>query len=300
MLFHTLRETVKKLTKIVLDCVKLRHRNVMEDDNQDLVLVLNQMYADFDNVRGEVPEFRVLKSMQHKYDDKTICYALMERISEKTAVMQSKLGKFKNIRKKGIAEKIKNLSENYSDNESKICALEKDFNRIMDAEFRNYVLDNKIFNVVNAEKPTKHFLDIAEASKLSAELECIEKEDGSNFESTKERNDFIYNFYSDLYRNDDLEPNQTIEDFLGPVAEHPVVKNSKLTPQEKNNLDLPYNIIELDKSLKQSNFKSAPGNDGYSNRFINEFWYIFREPLFDCFTQCLDEGALLKTFLRLR
>jgi uncharacterized protein YjcR len=149
--------------------------------------------------------------------------------------MQSKLGKFKNIRKKGIMANIKRLSENYLENESEICALEKNLNLIMDAEFRNYIMDNKIFEVVNAEKPTKHFLDIAKASKLSADIECIKKDNGSDFGTDKERNDFIYKFYSELYRKDDLEPGQSIEEFLGPVADHPVVKNSKLTLQEKTN-----------------------------------------------------------------
>jgi hypothetical protein len=98
-----------------------------------------------------------------------------------------------------------------------------------------------------------------------------------------------------LYRKDDL-PDTSIEDFLGPTADHPVVKNSKLSPQEKNELDEPYNILELDKSLELANFKSAPGIDGYSNRFINEFWHIFREPLFKCFQQCLDEACLTENF----
>jgi hypothetical protein len=48
--------------------------------------------------------------------------------------------------------------------------------------------------------------------------------------------------------------------------------------------------------LEAANFKSAPGIDGYSNRFINEFWIIFWEPLFKCFVQCLDETCLTENF----
>jgi hypothetical protein len=49
---YALREAVNKLTKIVLDCVKLRHRIAMEDENSDLTLVLNQLYVEFATVRG--------------------------------------------------------------------------------------------------------------------------------------------------------------------------------------------------------------------------------------------------------
>jgi exonuclease III len=83
---NTVRDTVNKLTKIVLDCVKLREKFALEDENPDRLLLLDQLFIEFGNVRAGVPEFRILKAMQHKYDDKTIFNALMERISEKAAV----------------------------------------------------------------------------------------------------------------------------------------------------------------------------------------------------------------------
>jgi hypothetical protein len=152
--------------------------------------------------------------------------------------------------------------------------LERDLNLILDAEFRSFVLDNKTFNVVNNEKPTEHFMNLARSKKAEANINSVVDEDGGIFENDLRRNEYIRDFYSNLYRKDEL-PERTIEDFLGPAAEHPVVTNSKLSAQEKTELDTPYSINELDKSLEAANFKSAPGIDGYSNRFINEFWIIF-------------------------
>jgi hypothetical protein len=57
-------------------------------------------------------------------------------------------------------------------------------------------------------------------------------------------------------------------------------------------LDSELRITELDESLNKSNFKSAPGRDGFSNVFIRHFWYIFRKPLYDVASHGLDTGAL--------
>jgi Reverse transcriptase (RNA-dependent DNA polymerase) len=59
---------------------------------------------------------------------------------------------------------------------------------------------------------------------------------------------------------------------------------------------MPLTFEELSKSLTEANFKSAPGIDGYSNRFIRQFWHIFGIPLHRCCTQSMNEGDLLETF----
>jgi hypothetical protein len=52
-----------------------------------------------------------------------------------------------------------------------------------------------------------------------------------------------------------------------------------LTNDEKELLDNPLTLHELDESVKQLNLRSAPGIDGVSNRFIAKYWVYFREPL---------------------
>ncbi len=52
----------------------------------------------------------------------------------------------------------------------------------------------------------------------------------------------------------------------------PIVQNSKLTNEERAELDTPLTINELDRSMEKANMKSAPGIDGLSNLFLREFW----------------------------
>jgi hypothetical protein len=62
-------------------------------------------------------------------------------------------------------------------------------------------------------------------------------------------------------------------------------------------LDKDLTLIELDESLRKSNFKLAPGRDGYSNCFIRDFWHIFRKPLYDVAKHGLNNADLPDFFM---
>jgi hypothetical protein len=63
-----------------------------------------------------------------------------------------------------------------------------------------------------------------------------------------------------------------IENFLGDgILNNPIVSGSKLTENERNSLETPLTIYELDNSIKISNKKSAPGVDGFSNKMLEIF-----------------------------
>jgi hypothetical protein len=85
----------------------------------------------------------------------------------------------------------------------------------------------------------------------------------------------------------------SIEDFLGPtICAKTTVMESKLSDYERNELDKQLDIVELDIALKHANLRSAPGIDGYSYRFINQFWNNFRFPLYRCAEEGLEDNSL--------
>ena len=85
-----------------------------------------------------------------------------------------------------------------------------------------------------------------------------------------------------------------ITDFLGDVAENETVQNAKLNNTEKDTLDRNLTIEELDQSIKQAKTQSALGADGFSNKFIQEFWDIYQVPLFKMIVKCYDNNKLKK------
>ena len=52
--------------------------------------------------------------------------------------------------------------------------------------------------------------------------------------------------------------NQCIENFLGSVNGHPIVTGSKLNEAEKDSMETPLTIEELDQSINQAELKRAP------------------------------------------
>jgi Reverse transcriptase (RNA-dependent DNA polymerase) len=141
-----------------------------------------------------------------------------------------------------------------------------------------------------------HFLSLAKKSRADHSTVDILNDDGLPFNSDEDRKEYVTNFFQKLYRKDENVAG-SIDDFLGDqILANPAVQASKLSDNEKTILDKQLSIEELDLSIKNSNMKSAPGEDGYSNRFLYKFWEFFRWPLFNCINEGVEKGSLLELF----
>jgi hypothetical protein len=183
----------------------------------------------------------------------------------------------------------------YVANFLEIQEIERKLNEIEERANADKVVNYLKTDILDKEKITPHFLRIAKTVSNDS-LEKIRKDDGTVFPSKTEQEAHIVKFYKDLYSLPEVMPEDftnCIENFLGPeICQHPVVTNSKLNEDEKNNLESPLNISELDESVTKLNLRSAPGIDGVSNRFIANF----REPLHSYAIKCIDNGRLTDTF----
>jgi hypothetical protein len=108
-------------------------------------------------------------------------------------------------------------------------------------------------------------------------------------------------YYEKIYRkdanSDNINYDNCIQNFLGQeIVNSDLVRGSILTAEEKNNLDQPLSIWELDKSLESANMKSAPGQDGYSNLLIKKCWKYLRLPLLNYANHCFSTGILTPNF----
>ena len=202
------------------------------------------------------------------------------------------------LKQKKLTEEKNTLSLNFVDNHLEIFRIEKELTAIKETQIRDQMSNMKIFEHLNAERASQHFLDLAKATKNEADLGDIRDAHGNVILEAKQLNEHITNFYRSLYRLNSEEPLQgEIHDFLGEEkVQHPVVQNSILKDEEKHNLDLDLGILELDKSLDESNTKRAPGPDGFSHKFITAFWKIFRLPLFECAKYGLENNDLPVVF----
>jgi hypothetical protein len=129
----------------------------------------------------------------------------------------------------------------------------------------------------------------------------IKREDGSDFETVSDLKDHVEQYFTNIYKRDAnaVESNsvEQITKFLGPeIANRPEVMQSKLTEDEKVDLDIPITMEELEKSINSANFKSAPGPNGISNRFIKKFWEFLKRPLLKYSNEAFRTGNLSNSF----
>ena len=104
-------------------------------------------------------------------------------------------------------------------------------------------------------------MSIAKKSSQSDKSLCDVKNDNSeDFLSSKDQEGYILGFYKTLYKRSAGPPPviECIENFLGEIQNNEVVTNSKLTLEEKTELDRDLDIGELDKSVNEATLGSAP------------------------------------------
>jgi hypothetical protein len=196
---------------------------------------------------------------------------LTKEIRKSGIWIQQKLYKITKEEMSYKEKKLETLKKDFNARCDEIFLLERQIQKIRETDLKEKLKSLKIFECINAERANPHFLNIAKKTKSDETTGSIQKDNGDEFESEKEREDHILKFYSDLYKKDVLVTG-SIEDFLGEdILRHPLVRASKLTEGEKNNLDLPLTFEEIEKSLRQVNMKSAPGIDGFSYKFITKF-----------------------------
>jgi hypothetical protein len=98
------------------------------------------------------------------------------------------------------------------------------------------------------------FLDLAKKAKGENSLSDIKKPDGTCFQSEKDRNNFIREYYRNIYSKagPDVNPYAgCIEDFLGPdILNNPVVRNSKISPELNAEMENHFTVQELDKAIE--------------------------------------------------
>jgi hypothetical protein len=235
---------------------------------------------------------RIAKSCVHS----AFFTALIDEVRNAGSKTQKYLSRLNKCYEQALSKNLLLLKDDYVVNRDAIADIENILKIRADNSLRDKIKDIKIFECLNAEKATPLLLDLAKKSGGGESLDNIRDDNGEVFSSEVERKSFILNYYTDLYKAD-ANVEGSIEDFLGPtICAKTTVLESKLTNYERSELDKQLDITELDAALKHANMRSAPGIDGYSYRFINHFWNIFRYPLFKCAEEGLEDNTLPEFF----
>ena len=174
-------------------------------------------------------------------------------------------------------------------------------NNYWDNEMTREIESYSLFEHVNMEKMTPHFLKLAKNTQPDNKISDIKKDDNSDFISEQEQKEFIVQYYENLYKLPATATNNLdgcIEEFLGPtIMNSPLVKNMKIGRELARSLEADISILELDNALDDTRTQTAAGPDGMNNSFIKKFWCIIRVPLHKYTNFCIERNSLSQSFL---
>ncbi len=162
-------------------------------------------------------------------------------------------------KKQELITRLKNLKQDYTRNSREIHATERQLNGLISNELRSEIMQNKKFEVLKDGKMTSHFVSLTKIKGEEVTISEICNDDGLEFTNANDRSSYIKDFFGNLYKkpNENTLGENCISDFLGEVAQNQVVINAKLNEDERNTLDQPLTLAELDKSIIEANMKSA-------------------------------------------
>ena len=247
----------------------------------------------------EEVDWPVMQYAKLNIEDDLFLEFLVNCVRSDVVSLQAVIAKATSAKIIALQKDLQMLKANFESNFKDIQNKEKLLNDLQDTLMKKEIEKHSLFDNLNFEKITPFFVKMAKCAKPEADLADILKSDGTPFEDDKKRNDYITSFYANLYKNTSTKKDfkGCIEKFLGPdICEHKIVKESKLSNSERDSLEKPLDISELDKAVKEANRKSAPGVDGLSMAFISKFWNLLRTPLFRYAICCFKKGVLTNTF----
>ena len=243
----------------------------------------------------DLPGLEFFENLPCSANPENFFQALASCIKNRCLSYQSQIFKKRSARKKHLIDRISNLKVNFDQNSVQILNTERLLSDVVEHELKEELSLYKNFECLNNEKITPYFMSLVKNASKEDNLNNICNEGGLEFENDGDRTSYISNFFKKIYKKTTNAPDISVEDlknFLGPAAEHPIVKNAKLNEEEKLTLESDISTDELTKSINEANMSSAPGADGISNRFIKRFWEFFKKPLLNLCNFCYAKGEL--------
>jgi exonuclease III len=295
------KEKVGNLMRLIREYNNIDERLALDPNNRLTRLELAAKNTEILLAKTRLISFENLSLLTLSTTADTFLEVLLGNVKGHVISFQQWVKKKENSLKAKLINTLNDLKADPDPDLELIFSTEQQLLDLTDSEILEKVKTMKIFECLNAEKPTPLFMSLARCRSSAKQLSCILKDDGSNYASNAERTEGIVSYYENLYKkpiDERVDYENCIEDFLGPdIVSHPIVQNSRLTLTERENLDRPLDISELDKSMKKANLKSAPGIDGISNKFLKKYWHFFRRAVYEYCNYCFENGKLTDNFL---
>jgi hypothetical protein len=263
---------IGRLIQKLSDCNELDLEIALNGNNNMNSELRTLHHRELYSIVDELPDPDNLNLIELSCSADTFLEVLMGNIRNALISFQAWAQKCSQAKASRIINSLNRLETDYKNNCDLIAGFENELTTIREEELSVKIRELKIFEHLHNEKPSPLFLTLLKSNN-DDDLKGIKNSNGTSFSSDQERHNFIHEFFQEIYTpkhtGQQVDYNTCIFDFLGlDIANHPVVTGSKLTVQEREELDSPLTVAELDQSLRDCNLKSAAGSDGLTNKLI--------------------------------
>lgn len=94
---------------------------------------------------------------------------------------------------------------------------------------------------------------------------------------------YAISFYEDLYCSEICDET-TADEFLCDL--------SKLSEEERNELDRPLSFGEISQAVQEMCSGKSPGLDGLTAEFYESLWTLIGQDIYEVFLECINQGTL--------
>jgi exonuclease III len=285
----------KKLFRDLGLPLHLRHQ---DDLSQELITDYNNILNEIEGIRDFFLDRDIFNTVTMVEPD-TFMELLLITVRNEILNFQCFLKREGLKIKSETAKKLSDLKKDYEINFAKICQLESKLQIINEAEIRSKIENFSNFEILNREKMTPYFLNVFRGPKKVGSLEEVCSDEGVPFDTDEKRHEHIVQFFEKVYAIPDNYPvnfEGCVDNFLGDLVNHPLIRGCRLAGEESMSLDIPLDISELDKSVFEGKNNTAGGADGLNNKFLKKFWKFIRIPLLKYSNFCFENRSLSATF----
>jgi hypothetical protein len=272
---------------------------ILRDDGESFIERRNELFRRAELCKDDITQYDI-PAMRMVPDPDVFFETMLGMIKNDLVSYQVHARLVANKTVTDLKNRINRIKNSGEDDFNTLFTLEKFLDVLEDTIMRGEVSKHSLFDILNNEKITPHFVNMSKAGKNIDSLAAIKDDNGNAFMNDTCRHRYITNYYRRLYTKENDLPvlnDNSIAEFLGPeICDSSIVKNSKLTEVEQALINTPFSVGELDAAVKEAKSATAGGPDGIGNACIKKIWPYIRIPLTNYANHCLDTGRLTDNF----
>ena len=208
-----------------------------------------------------------LNDVQFTISDQLLLETLLIEIRGKTISYSAYKKKQSILKEQTLIEEIKKLEEAAIVNINQLDEKKTELENIRKEKMQGIMVRARVRWAEEGEKPTKYFCNLESRNHINKTIFKVTKDNGDTINKQEEILKEVKNFYSNLYKTQDIIEDKDIQEIFKDLQTSP-----KLSLEQRNKLEGEISDEETLSILKKMKNNKSPGSDGFSVELFKFFY----------------------------